>query len=117
MAPVIVMATPGTDPFTWLINLGVAGIVLVLLITGQLRTKAEVDHLMSEIAAKDRVIEAVQKELLGTTLPALTQSTRVLEAIPASERALVDELRRAQSEAKDLTSRMERMVRDGVDDS
>lgn len=89
-----------TDPLTWLINLGVAGIVIVLLVTGQLRTKSEVLHLLDEIAAKDKVIEAVQTQLLSQTLPALANSTRVIEAVPTTENALVRQLLRAQGEAK-----------------
>lgn len=107
------LAAQSDDPITWLINLGVAGIVIVLLITGQLRTKAEVDHLLSEIAAKDRVIEAVQTQLLSNTLPALAHSTRVMEAVPANEQALVEQLQRTQEEAKALIGRMERLARGG----
>ena len=106
-----VLAADTSDPLVWLVNLGVAGIVIVLLVTGQLRTKSEVDHLLAEIAAKDRVIDAVQTQLLGQTLPALAQSTRVIEAVPASEAALVEELRRTQVEAVNLITRMERLGR------
>lgn len=101
-----------SDPFTWLVNLGVAGIVIVLLVTGQLRTKAEVEHLLAEIEAKDKVIDAVQTQLLGSTLPALAQSTRVMEAIPANERSLMDQLARTQADAAALITRMERLAGD-----
>ena len=89
--------TPTTDPLAWLINLGVAGIVIVLLVTGKLRTGKEVEHLLEEISAKDQVITAFQQQLTGTTLPALERSTKVLEAIPASDRALHLQLKQAQS--------------------
>jgi len=101
-------ATGGSaDPVAWLINYGVAGIVIALLVTGQLRTKSEVKGLESQIAAKDKVIDAFQAQLTGHTLPALTQSARVLEAIPTSESALLVELQRVRAEAEALVVRLE----------
>lgn len=100
-------STAATDPLGWLVNLGVAGVVIVLLVTGQLRTKSEVTHLEAEIASKDKVIEAFQLQLTGHTLPALARSARIFEAIPASETALLVELRKARTEASDLASRLE----------
>lgn len=97
--------TPANDPLTWLVNLGVAGIVIVLLVTGQLATKSEVNQLKAQIETKDRLIEAFQSQLTGHALPALAQSTRVLEAIPAS--ALLVELRRVRAETEALVVRLE----------
>lgn len=102
-------SSPTSDPLSWLINLGVAGIVIVLLVTGQLRTKSEVEHLLAEIEAKNKVIDAVQVQLLSSTLPALANSTRVIEAVPAQEQVLIDQLRRTQADASELIARMERM--------
>ena len=113
-ALVALAATASTDPLAWLVNLGVAGVVIVLLVTGQLRTKAEVENLKEEIAAKDKVIEAFQLQLTGHTLPALAQSARVLEAIPGGEAALLGELRLAQQKATEISQRLEKIARGEV---
>jgi hypothetical protein len=105
---------PTTDPLAWLVNLGVAGIVIVLLVTGKLRTGKEVDHLLEEIAAKDQVIAAFQLQLTGTTLPALARSAQVLEAIPASDRALHQRLRDAQEQVAHLARQLEQLTREGT---
>jgi hypothetical protein len=107
-----------SDPLTWLVNLGVAGIVIILLVTGQLRTKAEVEHLQREnerkdklLDAKDGQIAAMQAVITDKTLPALSRSTQVLEAIPRSETVLFAQLRRAQLEVTELTQRLEQIAR------
>lgn len=102
-----------TDPVAWLVNYGVAGIVIVLLVTGQLRTKTEVTLLERQMAQKDRVIEAFQQQLTSHTLPALAESTRVLEAIPSSESALLIELHRVRADAEALVARLETAARQG----
>lgn len=105
-----------TDPLTWLVNYGVAGIVILLLVTGQLRTKSEVNQLERQLAARDNIIEALQSNLTRHTLPALASSTRVLEAIPASESAVLAELSRVRSEAESLVARLEAAQRGEEDD-
>lgn len=105
-----------TDPLAWLVNLGVAGIVIVLLVTGKLRTGKEVEHLLAEIAAKDQVIAAFQQQLTGNTLPALARSTQVLEAIPASDRLLHQQVRQAQQEVAELARNIERLSPGGPDE-
>jgi hypothetical protein len=97
-----------TDPLGWLVNIGVAGIVIILLVTGQLRTKSEVMHLLDEIAAKDKAIDAIQNQIMSQALPALANSTRVIEAVPNTEQALIEQLRKAQEDAKALVAAMER---------
>lgn len=108
---VLAGTTPVSDPLAWLVNLGVAGIVIVLLVTGKLRTGKEVEHLLAELAAKDQLIAAFQQQLTGTTLPALARSTAVLEAIPSSERVMHQQLRQAQQEVADLARSIERLAR------
>lgn len=106
-------ATATVDPLTWLIyNAGALGVVFALLVTGQLRTKAEVTHLLHEIESKDKVIEAFQLQLTGHTLPALAQSARILEAIPSGESsALLAELRTAHKETAELRQQLEKLAR------
>lgn len=111
--PPLAASSAAEDPFTWLINLGVAGIVIVLLITGKLRTGKEVEYLLTEIAAKDELIKAFQTQLMGQTLPALTRSTQVLEAIPTSERSMYDALSKSQEEVLTLTKRLHDLLDEG----
>jgi hypothetical protein len=107
-----------TDPFNWVTGLGFPGVIIALLITGQLRTKPEVERLIAENDRKDKLIEAkdttiatMQSVLTKQTLPALLRSAEVLEAIPNAESSLFNELRQAQQQVTDLTSRLERMTR------
>lgn len=108
---VLLVATASSDPLTWLVNFGVAGIVIVLFVTGQIRTKAEVENLKSDIAAKDELIKAFQAQLMGHTLPALERSAQVLEAIPSSERSLYSQLTRAQQEVAALSDRLSELAK------
>ena len=94
------------DPLSWLINLGVAGIVIVLLITGKLRTGKEVDHLLDEIEKKDEVIAAFQAQLTGHTLPAMARSAQVLEHLPTAERSVYAELRQMQTDIVDIANKL-----------
>lgn len=115
---VVVLATANSsDPLTWLVNFGVAGIVIVLFVTGQIRTKAEVENLKSDIAAKDELIKAFQAQLMGHTLPALERSAQVLEAIPSSERSLYSQLTRAQHEVAALSARLNDLTKGPLDGS
>lgn len=104
-------ASAATDPFTWLINVGVAGVVIVLLVTGQLRTKAEVSQLERQIEAKDALIEAFQAQLTANTLPALERSAQVFEALPrATERAVYRDLGQVRAEIEELSQRLQAMT-------
>lgn len=112
-------ASVTTDPMAWLINLGVAGVVIILLVTGRLRTKSEVDNLTKEnerkdvlIDSKDAQIAALQDAIINKTIPAIAESARVLEVLPQSQRAVFSQLRRAQSEVARLTAEADRMSRD-----
>lgn len=107
----VALETTVSDPLTWLVNLGVAGIVIVLLVTGQLRTKWEVNALMKQIADQEQVIRDFQDALIGKTLPALARSAQVLEAIPSSERGLQDDLHQTRGEMAELIARLEQLAR------
>jgi hypothetical protein len=120
------------DPLAWLINLGVAGIVIVLLITGQLRTKSEVDRLErvnvdqkdsyeKQLTDKDRqladkerqldkrdvLIEALREQLTNRTIPALARVGDVVAAYP-QQRQSEEEL---HDRMEGLVSRVEAMQR------
>lgn len=76
------------DPVQLLLNTGIPGIVVVLLITGRLRTQAEVERLEADnarkdavIASKDELISSLQAGINDKAIPALTMSTRALERI------------------------------------
>lgn len=77
------------DPVSWLVNYGVAGIVILLLVTGQLRTKSEVAGLQKALGdaderarQKDVALSALMAQMTGHTVPQLTDLSRVLNALP-----------------------------------
>lgn len=98
----IILAVSNGDPVLILLNYGIAGVMLLLFTTGQIRTKSEVNDLRTTIHDQSRLIEAMRIQLTGQTLPALTRSTQVLEALPETEQALVMELRRTVQRLEDL---------------
>lgn len=107
--------TTGADPFNWVTGLGFPGVIIALLITGYLRTKPEVDRLVADNRAKDKVIErkdeiiiSLQTTITQQALPALARSTEVLEAIPSSETGLVAQLRQTQLGLNSAIERLER---------
>lgn len=102
------------DPLAWLVNVGVAGIVIILFVTGQIRTKSEVLRLESELDRANKVIDAIQQQLIGSTLPAMAKSTQVIENVPASEEALVARMRDSQRQADALIARLERLAGGGT---
>lgn len=94
-----------TDPLTLLIGYGPLGIFLILLATGQFRTKYEVqglekqvEQLVAELHAKDELIRAFQIQLTGHALPALAQTARVFEAFPNTETDALGEIKRLQEQ-------------------
>lgn len=115
----VTSATP-TDPVTLLITYGPLGIFLVLLGTGTFRTKYEVQRLEKQIDAlnerlddliaeghgKDEVIRAFTMQITGHALPALAQTARVFEAIPASDGDVLAQLKRAQAEIARLAEQI-----------
>lgn len=83
-------ASGSGDPIGFLINYGVAGVVILLLVTGQLRTKAEVatmervaEERREQIVALERALGAVMGQL-ADTLPGITHLAEVIEALPQS---------------------------------
>ena len=79
---------PLTDPVSWLINLGVAGIWLICFLTGKVRPGKEVDSLESRLAVKDKIIEqkdaqiaSLQAGILEQAVPAIVRATQVMERL------------------------------------
>lgn len=97
-ATIIVIAAtePLNDPITWLTNIGVAGIWLIMFIIGKVRTEKEVASLEVRLAMKDKIIEqkdgqisSLQAGLVEKAIPALVRSTQILEQLaPLIDRKL-----------------------------
>lgn len=111
LAPVAADAPSGSDPVSWLINYGVAGVIIILLVTGQLRTKAEVEGLKAELIKKDESITAKDAALtalvtqLTTFLPQLAKVGDVVEALPKNGDAqLATVLREISARLDDIQS-------------
>ena len=76
------------DPLQMLASAGLPGVVILLLITGKLRTESEVKRLEADnerlhgiIATKDELIAALNSSIVDRAIPALTTSTHVLERL------------------------------------
>lgn len=122
IAAFITLATNGStesaDPATWLIyNGGALGVIMLLVVTGQLRTKAEVNQLNARIVSleaqlgqKDELIKAFQTQLTGQTLPALARSAQVIEHLPHNEAAVRDELRLTRDRVSELASQLSSLL-------
>lgn len=114
------------DPFTYLTGLGFPGIIIALLLTGQLVPKGVIDRMSKDldrkdeiIKAKDEQIAALQAGLVDKAIPALTRSTQVLERLPSSvkhsENAVLERLDQVsglQSDMADLARKLESLVRE-----
>jgi hypothetical protein len=88
-------ADGASDPVSWLLALGPGGIFAALIITGQLRTKAEVDNLKEEIAKRDRTIDQLATGVTGAAMPALAHATRLVEQTkPKGDEALIERMER-----------------------
>lgn len=84
---------PSFDPYTLLASAGIPGVVVLLLITGKLRTEAEVNRLVAEnsrkdlvIAQKDEQIQSLQRGIVDQAIPALTRSTLLMETLTENNR-------------------------------
>lgn len=97
------------DPYSLLVNYGALGIIIVLIATGQFRTKAEVQRLEDQNKEYREIIKAFQIQLTTQTLPAMSKSAQVLEAIPDKESAMFEELRATQKETREILDRLEKL--------
>ena len=104
----LVLASASSDePYMILINYGALGVIIVLIVTGQFRTKAEVTRLEEQNKEYRDIIKAFQMQLTTSTLPAMSKSAQVLEAIPDKETAMFEELKATQKATKEILGRLE----------
>lgn len=82
-----------SDPLSALIGLGPVGIIAVLLITGFLRTRGEVESLNKRIEVKDEIIARKDAQIAALTsgyvdkaMPTLTRLATLLERIEDGRR-------------------------------
>lgn len=94
MATLVPLTAEGGDPIAILLNYGAIGIMLAMFVLGRLHSDRELNDLKEQNARLTEALTALQSSLTTSTLPALTRSTQVLEALPQTERALVGELER-----------------------
>ena len=71
----------GQDPYSTIISLGPVGFILVLFLVGKIRTEGEVKRLEEEVRKKDERIEKLQDTIIDKAIPALVQSTDLLQRI------------------------------------
>ena len=108
--PALFSVVSSADPTTILINYGALGIMLVFVMTGQFRTKSEVQALRDQIADYRAIISGFQAQA-NQAVPALARSAQVLEAIPNKEAGMLDEMRQTEARMVDLVARLEEATR------
>lgn len=103
-------ASANNNPYMVLVNYGALGIMLLLVATGQFRTKAEVQRLETQASEYREIIKTFQMQLTTQTLPAMSKSAQVLEAIPDREITIYEELKATQAETKKILERLENLA-------
>lgn len=108
----VLQTTP--DPVSWLVNYGVAGIVIALLAIGRLRTKQEVEGLTKMLAdsiererQKDIALAALMQQITQHTVPQLADVGRLIEALPERTHNNGD----LSKSIADLTRRLDEVTR------
>jgi hypothetical protein len=104
--PALFSVASSADPTTILINYGALGIMLLFVMTGQFRTKSEVQNLREQIADYRAIIAGFQAQA-NQAVPALARSAQVLEAIPNKEAGVLEEIRQAEQRMVALVARLE----------
>lgn len=89
LIPLVVAYETAADPVSFLVNYGVAGVVILLLVTGQLRTKSEniglqkqLDERNADLREKDAALTALMTQISQHTLPQMSDLAKVIEALP-----------------------------------
>lgn len=107
------LETASTDPVSWLVNYGVAGVVIALLVLGRLRTKAEVDGLKEQLAksqaetlAERTANAALVAQITTHTLPQMGHLAEVLDRLPAPAAQTEAQL---SAQVRDLTAMIARL--------
>lgn len=108
--PALFQAAEVADPTTILINYGALGIMLVFVMTGQFRTKSEVQNLREQIDDYRTIIHGFQAQA-NQAVPALARSAQVLEAIPNKEAGFLEEIRQTEARMVALVARLEDATR------
>jgi len=97
VAPALVLLVPlaetAGDPIAILVNYGAIGIMLAMFVLGRLHSDRELTDVKDQNAKLVEALTSLQLSLTTSTLPALTRSTQVLEALPMSENTLMTELK------------------------
>lgn len=120
------------DPLVVLPQLGVAGIIIYLWVSGKLTNAKEVErvervhereierltvqierlsqenHRLTERdEKKDILLEAFMAQIAGHALPAIASTAQALEAVPSAERILQSDLRSALDKLADMMDKLE----------
>lgn len=98
-------ASASADPVAILVNYGAIGLMLAMFVLGKLHSDRELNDLKEQNAKLLEALTHLQGSLTGSTLPALTRSAQVLEAIPSNEATLVAALEKTVARLEALTSR------------
>lgn len=101
----IVLTSSPYEPVAILINYGAIGVMLAMFVLGRLHSDREVSDLKEQNKLLIDTLTRLQGSITGNTLPALTRSAQVLEAIPSNDQALIDELHATISRLEALVER------------
>lgn len=90
-----------TDPIAFFVNYGVAGIVILLLLTGQLYTKPAYQALEKQNSQLADALKAVTNAASGQAIPAMAKTLEVQRSAGLP-----------YGDIKDLLSRLEELARE-----
>lgn len=108
--PALFSVVEAGDPLTILVNYGALGIMVIFVMTGQFRTKSEVQALQRQIDDYRTIIHGFQAQA-NQAVPALARSAQVLEAIPTQGAGVLDEIRQIEARIAGHVARLESQTR------
>lgn len=125
----------GVDPLSWLVyNAGAFGIVFLMFATGQVYSKKTVDRIIAtlevagtsqeaenqwlrdQVIQRDKILEGFRLQLMGQTIPAINQTARVFEQLPAGSEGLMTLLKDTHDRLLEMSENMSRLKGDDLND-
>lgn len=110
----LIAAGADSNPVDLLLQYGILGVVVVLLIIGWLVPKYVLDRVIEENKKKDEIIQRkdefiaqLQETMSTQAVPALIEATGVMKGLPEAENALLKQIIDLKDHVQELANRTE----------